>query len=106
MLDDAALPPAPSPVDQAAMEPLPRVIAVNGAQTEVGLPKAYLDRLEATPPTVGRFLGIRRAGSLLIGMIVEVGIASPGAARDHGFHATAQLDLLCYSECRMARKTH
>jgi len=76
------------------MEPLPRVIAVNGAQTEVGLPKAYLDRLEATPPTVGRFLGIRRAGSLLIGMIVEVGIASPGAARDHGFHATAQLDLL------------
>jgi DNA helicase HerA-like ATPase len=70
------------------------VIAVNGGQTEIGLPKAYLDRLEAMPPTVGKFLGIRRAGSLLIGMIVEVAIASPGAARDHGFHATAHLDLL------------
>ena len=77
--------------------PLPsnaRVIAVNGAQTSVGLTKTYLDTLENMPPTVGKLLGIRRGGSLLIGMIVDVAIASPSAAHDHGFHATARLDLL------------
>jgi len=68
MLDDSALPHARQLV-QEAVETLPRVIAVTGAQTEIGLPKAYLDELEAMPPTVGKFLAIRRGGSLLIGMI-------------------------------------
>jgi DNA helicase HerA-like ATPase len=92
MLDDTALS-NEYRLDQV-VEPLPRVIGVNGAQTEVGLPKAYLDKLEAMPPTVGKFLGIRRASSLLIGMIVDVAIAPPAASRDQGFHATAHLDLL------------
>src|SRR6202049_1636998 len=64
------------------------------AKTAVGLPKTYLDKLESMPPTVGKFLGVRRGGSLLIGMIVDVAIAAPSAARDYGFHATAHLDLL------------
>jgi uncharacterized protein len=96
MLDDSAHLHEHEPDGEAktAGEPLPRVIAVTGAQTEIGLPKSYLDKLESMPPTVGKFLGIRRGGSLLIGMIVDVAIAAPSAARDYGFHATAHLDLL------------
>src|SRR5947209_3259888 len=96
MLDDSAPARAHESRHEAdtAAEELPRVIAVNGAQTEVGLPKAYLDALESTPPTVGKFLSIRRGASLLIGMVIDVAIALPSAARDHGFHATAHLDLL------------
>src|ERR1700737_3335529 len=96
MLDESAHPQHHGP-DRGALiadEPFPRVIAVNGAQTEIGLPKSYLDKLESMPPTVGKFLGIRRGSSLLIGMIVDVAIAAPSAARDYGFHATAHLDLL------------
>src|SRR5215472_1790661 len=93
MLDDSAVPHA-HPIDREAAEMLPRVIAVTGAQTEIGLPKAYLDKLETMPPTVGKFLAIRRGGSILIGMIVDVAIAPAAAAREHGFHATAHLDLL------------
>src|SRR5947209_1497304 len=78
----------------AAVELLPRVIAVNGAQTSVGLPKAYLDALENSPPTVGKFLGVRRGTSLLVGMIIDVAVAPPATNREHGFHATARLDLL------------
>src|SRR5437868_2200934 len=46
----------------------PRVISVHGATTQVGLTAKYLKHLEDSPPTVGKFLGIRRGKSLLIGM--------------------------------------
>ena len=57
----------------------PRVLSVHGATTQVGLTAQYLKHLEDSPPTVGKFLGIRRGKSLLIGMITEVTIEMPGA---------------------------
>ena len=72
----------------------PRVLSVHGATTQVGLTAQYLKHLEDSPPTVGKFLGIRRGKSLLIGMITEVTIEMPAAGREQGYHATARLDLL------------
>ncbi|MBN8995656.1 MAG: DUF87 domain-containing protein [Rhizobiales bacterium] len=81
-------------MESIAAELLPRVLSVNGAQTSVGLTKSYLDHLEDLPPTVGRFLGVRRGTSLLIGMISEVSMERPSVTRDTGFYAVAKLDLL------------
>jgi len=86
--------PALAGLESIAAEKLPRVLSVNGAQTSVGLTKSYLDHLEDLPPTVGRFLGVRRGTSLLIGMISEVSMERPSVARDSGFYAIARLDLV------------
>ncbi|HZP18870.1 MAG TPA: DUF87 domain-containing protein [Bauldia sp.] len=72
----------------------PRVVAVQGATTQVGLTREYLKHLEDSPPTVGKFLGVRRSTSLLIGMLTEVAIKSPSDGGDPAYHAVATLDLL------------
>ena len=79
---------------QAGGEALGRILSVRGSQATVGLRTArHGDQLDA-PATVGRFLGVRTATSLLIGVITEISIETPAVAREQGYHATAQLDLM------------
>ena len=77
----------------AAAEPLGRVLSVNGSQAGVGLLAASRN-LDDARATVGKFVGIRCGQSRLLGVITEVSIQTLAIARDQGYHATAQVDLM------------
>ena len=71
-----------------------RVLSVSGSQASVGLPAKSLDPANEASITVGKFLRIQRAKSLLIGMVTEVSLETSSAARDQGYIATARLDMM------------
>jgi DNA helicase HerA-like ATPase len=56
------------------------------------LPKKSND--DNTTTTVGKFLGIRRGQSLLVGIVSEVSIEGPLRAREDGYSATVSVDLM------------
>lgn len=74
-------------------EPIGRVVSVSGAQAVVGLTGIPGSPAQARA-TVGKFIAIQCAGALTIGMITEITEKPPAIARDHGYHAVAQLDLV------------
>jgi uncharacterized protein len=78
----------------AAGEVVGRVLSVHGSQASVGLPVMNLHASEDAPATVGKFLGIGRGKTLLIGMITEVTVETPSVARDNGYHAAASIDMM------------
>ena len=49
-----------------------RILSVSGSQASVGLPLESIDPIREASITVGKFLRIQRAKSLLIGMVTEV----------------------------------
>jgi DNA helicase HerA-like ATPase len=67
---------------------------VSGSQAGVGLPVESLDPKSEASITVGKFLRIQRASSVLIGMVTEVSLETSSAARDQGYCATARLDMM------------
>jgi len=69
-----------------------RVVAVSGAQATIGISSG--PGTGAASATVGKFLGIHSGPSLTIGMITEITEKPPAAAREHGYGAAAQLDLV------------
>jgi hypothetical protein len=71
-----------------------RVLSVSGSQASVGLPATSLDPTSVVSVTVGKFLRIQRATSVLIGMVTEVTRETPPAAREEGCCATARLDMM------------
>ena len=73
-----------------AREPLGRVISVTGSVARIGM-TGLRREIRAT---VGKFLGVRSGRSLLIGMITEVSALAPAVAKEVGYHAVAQLDLM------------
>jgi DNA helicase HerA-like ATPase len=70
------------------------VLSVSGSQAGVGLPVESLDPKSEASITVGKFLRIQRASSVLIGMVTEVSLETSSAARDQGYCATARLDMM------------
>ncbi|MBN8919518.1 MAG: ATP-binding protein, partial [Rhizobiales bacterium] len=76
------------------MQTAGRILSVHGSQASVGLPEASLKPLDEAPVTVGKFLGIARGTSLLIGMITEVSVEAPPVARERGYGGTARVDLM------------
>jgi DNA helicase HerA-like ATPase len=70
------------------------VLSVSGSQAGVGLPVESLDPASEASITVGKFLRIQRAQSILIGMVTEVSLETSSAARDQGYCATARLDMM------------
>lgn len=70
------------------------VLSVHGSQASVGLPDTSLKPQHDAPVTVGKFLGIQRGRTLLIGMITEVSVEAPVEARERGYGGTAKLDLM------------
>ena len=89
-----AAPAAPAPASAPTLQPIGRVLAVNGSQASIGLVPAQPGASDEARATVGKFLTIRTGTSLLIGMITEVSVDVPTGARDKGFCATAKLDLM------------
>ena len=87
---------APSQDDVAltAGQPIGHVVSVRGSQATVGLSTSPSPDGNKARSTVGKFLGIRAGHSLLIGVITKVSIEAPASAKDHGFHSTADLDLV------------
>jgi uncharacterized protein len=81
----------PSP---ASGQPIGRVVSVRGSQATVGLLRSPLDDGDKARSTVGKFLGIRSGGSLLVGVITNVSIETPLLARELGCHSSADLDLV------------
>ena len=71
-----------------------RVLAVNGSQATVGLVPPRVGLPDDARATVGKFLAIHSAASLLIGMITDVSVEVPPSAQDKGFVASAKLDLM------------
>jgi DNA helicase HerA-like ATPase len=70
------------------------VLSVSGSQAGVGLPVESLDPKSEASVTVGKFLRIQRASSVLIGMVTEVSLETSSAAREQGYCATARLDMM------------
>jgi DNA helicase HerA-like ATPase len=70
------------------------VLSVSGSQAGVGLPVESLDPASEASITVGKFLRIRRAQSILIGMVTEVSLEASSAGREQGYCATARLDMM------------
>ncbi len=77
----------------AAGQPIGRVISVRGSKASVGLLTPPNDR-GAVRATVGKFLGICAGEALLVGVITNVLIEAPALAQDHGWHSTADVDLV------------
>jgi DNA helicase HerA-like ATPase len=81
-----------------AGEPVGRVLSVHGSQAGIGLfvgiPPTAENEQDETPATVGKFLGIRRGRSLLIGVISDVSMEVPILAREYGYRANASVDLM------------
>lgn len=70
-----------------------RVISVSGARTTVMLPSTDTGA-DAMRATVGRFLGVKVGGSLLVGVVTRVSLETDPAPRDRDYIAAAQLDLI------------
>jgi DNA helicase HerA-like ATPase len=85
----ASPPPSASPT-RPSRETLGRVLAVSGAQVTVGLSATGNT---GTRATVGKFLGVISGGSVIVGMITEVG-ERPLSDHDPNCRTTAQLDLV------------
>ena len=63
-----------------------RILSVSGSQASVGLPLESIDPVREASITVGKFLRIQRAKSLLVGMVTEVTRrTSSAAAREQGY---------------------
>ena len=71
-----------------------RILSVSGSQASVGLPLESIDPVREASITVGKFLRIQRAKSLLVGMVTEVTQDVSGAAREQGYRAAARLDMM------------
>jgi len=48
-----------------------RILSVSGSQASVGLPLESIDPVREASITVGKFLRIQRAKSLLVGMVTK-----------------------------------
>src|SRR5467141_253881 len=77
-----------------AAEPFGHVLSVTGSQASVGI--LATSQVETADPrvTVGQFLVVRCGPSRLIGVITEVSLTTIPIAREQGYYATAQLDLM------------
>jgi DNA helicase HerA-like ATPase len=74
-----------------------RVLSVNGSEARIGL---FADALQSAANsddatlTVGKFLGIVRNRSLLVGIVNQVSTEVPLLVREEGYHGVASIDLM------------
>ncbi len=86
--------PAERRSEPSAATALGRVLSVRGSQASIGISEIVLAESDKARATVGKYVAIRSGASLLIGVITEVTFQTVPIAREQGYHATAQLDLL------------
>jgi len=83
--------------EEKVQEPVGRVLSIHGSEARIGLFAGILpptSNEDNTTATVGKFLGIRRGQSLLVGIISEVSMEVPLPAREDGYGAAASVDLI------------
>jgi DNA helicase HerA-like ATPase len=83
--------------EEQVQESVGRVLSVHGSEARIGLFGGTLPTTSnnnSTTATVGKFLGIRRGQSLLVGVISEVSMELPLPAREDGYSAAASVDLM------------
>ena len=73
--------------------PLGRILSVSGSEALIGL-RAATPGDPAGRITVGRLIRIECGNTLVLGVVTEMELQNTQAARDQGFHATAQIDLV------------
>jgi uncharacterized protein len=83
--------------EEKVQETVGRVLSIHGSEARIGLFAGILPTTsdeDNTTATVGKFLGIRRGKSLLVGIISEVSMEVPLPAREDGYGAAASVDLI------------
>jgi DNA helicase HerA-like ATPase len=83
--------------EEKVQEPVGRVLSIQGSEVRIGLFFSILPTTaneDNATATVGKFLGIRRGQSLLVGIISEVSIEVPLPVREDGYSAAASVDLM------------
>ena len=73
---------------------LGRVLSVRGSQASVGLPEPTWTVPDERRATVGKFLGIRSLGRLVIGVVTDASVTTLAIAREQGYTVTAIVDLM------------
>src|SRR5947209_6581652 len=77
-----------------ATQAMGHVVSVRGSQARVGLLGTASPNDAKARATVGKFLGICTADSLLVGVITNVSTDATTGAQAHTGHAIADLDLV------------
>jgi hypothetical protein len=72
-------------------EPIGRIIAVSGSKAKIGLLALGNDDVRTT---VSKFVMVYTSQSRLIGLITEISLDLPQFAREQGYRALAELDLM------------
>ena len=81
--------------EEKVQEPVGRVRSIRGSEARIGLfGGSATSNDDDTTATVGKFLGICRGQSLLVGIISEVSMEVPLRAREDGYSAVASVDLM------------
>ena len=81
--------------EEKVQEPVGRVRSIRGSEARIGLfGGSAKSNDDDTTATVGKFLGICRGQSLLVGIISEVSMEVPLRAREDGYSAVASVDLM------------
>lgn len=89
-----------TPVTDAALETIGRpdslgfVVSVHGSQASVGFQAPSPQYPREARATVGRCLGIRAAGSLLVGVITDIGLQTQSGLGNRQHAALARVDLI------------
>jgi len=86
--------------------PLGHVLAVTGSQASVGILATAQDDSSDPRVTVGQFVVLRSGSSLLIGVITEVALTTIAIAREQGYYATAEIDLMGEVRTREDKSTY
>jgi DNA helicase HerA-like ATPase len=79
---------------QTAGEPVGRILSVAGSKAGIGLLLPGGSVPENARATVAKFVIIRSGRSVLVGLITDVSLQVSAAAREHGYQATALVDLM------------
>jgi hypothetical protein len=91
---DAAKPSMDPQSISTAGKPLGHVLSVNGSHASVGILAANNLNSSGVRATVGRLLRIQSGQSRVIGVITNVSLQTIPAAREQGYYATADVDLM------------
>jgi hypothetical protein len=73
---------------------LGHILSVSGSRASVGILAASQADADDPRVTVGQFVVVRSGDSRLIGVITDVSLTTIAIAREQGYYATAELDLM------------
>jgi DNA helicase HerA-like ATPase len=78
----------------ATVAPLGKIIAVSGSNATIGILPAGLSSAEDARTTVSKFVMIHSGSTRLIGVITEISLNLPAFAKEQGYRAIAEVDLM------------